>query len=196
MLLSRFDDDIRIEHLQTAEELAEWRQRFIDCYRIIFRAHPYFEDISDEQAGYSWDYLTGWQGQITLLAITDNEEVAGFGIAVPLTATRLVAAELAGLVPHKHTYYLAELGVVEAFRGRGLGRVLINERIKLMDPKRYSHIVLRVSAERHFSTDLYESMGFVDMGVYMDVSNRRVDGTVSNDRRLFMSRVLSLVDIE
>jgi hypothetical protein len=30
MLLSRFDDDIRIEHLQTAEELAEWRQRFID----------------------------------------------------------------------------------------------------------------------------------------------------------------------
>jgi ribosomal protein S18 acetylase RimI-like enzyme len=107
-----------------------------------------------------------------------------------------VAAELAGLVPHKHTYYLAELGVVEAFRGRGLGRVLINERIKLMDPKRYSHIVLRVSAERHFSTDLYESMGFVDMGVYMDVSNRRVDGTVSNDRRLFMSRVLSLVDIE
>jgi len=196
MLLSRFDDDIRIEHLQTPEELARWRQGFIDAYRVIFRAHPYYEDISEEQAAYSWDYLTSSAGHITLLALTDKDEVAGFGIAVPLSATRLVAAQLAGLVPHKYTYYLAELGVVEPYRGRGLGRALIQERIKLMDPKLFSHVVLRVSAKRHASADLYESMGFVDMGVYMDVSNPRVDGTVSRDRRLFLSKVLSLVDVE
>ncbi|MBW1879698.1 MAG: GNAT family N-acetyltransferase [Deltaproteobacteria bacterium] len=196
MLLSRFDDDLRIEHLQTPEELANWRQRFIDSYRVIFRGPPYLEDMTEELAGFSWDYLTGHPGHITLVAVNPEEVVVGFGIAVPLTVTRLVAAQLAGLVPHKYTYYLAELGVLDAYRGRGLGRVLIHERIKLMDHKLYSHVVLRVSAKRHPSADLYESMGFVDMGVYMDVSNPRIDGTVSSDRRLFMSKVLSLVDVE
>ena len=142
------------------------------------------------------DYLTSVRDHITLLAIDEHSQLAGFGIAIPLTATRLVAASLAGLVPYKHTYYLAELGVLPAWRSRGLGRALVHERIKCMDQDKYSHVVLRVSASRDPSWDLYAEMGFEDMGVYMEVNARRNDGSYTADRRLFLSRVLSQVDVE
>lgn len=195
MLLRRFDDDLRIVHVQTPDETDRWREGFVHAYRRIFRDPPYEEDISLEAARSTWDYLTSQRDHITLIAATEDDDVVGFGIAIPLSATRKVAATLAGLVPQKHTYYLAELGVLPSWRGRGLGGALIRERIKLMDPDLYSHVVLRVSADQHASYDLYRSMGFEDMGVYMQVEAKRIDGHLAHDRRLFLSRVLSQVDV-
>src|SRR5690606_30131867 len=88
------------------------------------------------------------------------------------------------------------LGVRPEYRDRGLGRALIRERMKLIDPRKYSVVVLRVSDTSNPSYDLYRSMGFEDMGVYMDVSARRIDGTTTTDRRLFLSRLLSQVEVE
>lgn len=196
MLIRRLDDEIRIERVVTREEAARWRDAFIAIYPGIFAAAPYHEDISSEQATSRWDFLTQAKGHVTLLAVAGEDRLVGFGIALPVSETKLVAHALAGLVPHKHTFYLAELGVLPEYRDRGLGRTLIQERIKLIDPKKYSHVVLRVAAEKNPSYDLYLSMGFEDMGVYMDVSARRIDGTTTTDKRLFLSRVLSQVDVE
>ncbi len=196
MLLQRFDDDLRLERVVTPEESRRWREAFVRIYPEIFSGEPYNESISDEEAAATWDFLTRAKEHITILALTNDDQLAGFGIAIPVAATRLVAAKLAGLVPHKHTYYLAELGILPMWRGRGLGRALVHERIKRMDTKRYSHVVLRVSGERNPSYDLYTSMGFEDMGVYMEVKARRLDGHTRVDKRLFLSRVLSQVDVE
>ena len=37
---------------------------------------------------------------------------------------------------------------------------------------------------------MYMRMGFEDIGVYTEVHSRRIDGRVSTDRRLFLSKVL------
>jgi ribosomal protein S18 acetylase RimI-like enzyme len=191
MLIRQLDDDLRIERVLGREAAARWRDAFTSIYPGIFSTAPYFEDISVEQATSRWDFLTAAKGHITLLALTGSDRLVGFGIALPVSETQLVATALAGLVPHKHT-----LGVLPEDRDRGLGRTLVQERMKLIDPKKYSHVVLRVTAEKNTSYDLYQSMGFEDMGVYMDVSAKRTDGTIGTDKRLFLSRVLSQVDVE
>ena len=75
-------------------------------------------------------------------------------------------------------------------RGSGLGTALVKWRIDLINRRRYSHVVLRTSAVRNASYEMYLRRGFDDMGVYMEVSARRLDGRVSSDRRLFLTQVL------
>ena len=128
------------------------------------RAH--FEDISHEDAVAVWDRLTAVPENITLLAIDTNDDVLGFGIAIPLNKQKDVSTELTGLIPVPHTFYLAELGVLPSARGRGLGRELVKQRMDLIDRERYAGVVLRVAEGRNTSKPAYEAMGFEDMGVY------------------------------
>ena len=99
--------------------------------------------------------------------------------------------QLRGLLPVPHTFYLAELGVLESARGQGIGKMLVAQRLELIDHRKFTHVVLRVSAVRNQSYDMYMDMGFDDIGVYTEVHSRRTDGRVSTDRRLFLSKLLS-----
>src|SRR5690606_12616453 len=144
---------------------------FARVYRQIFAGEPYCESFTEDQAARVFDRMVRTAGNITLLALTPDRRIAGFGIAIPLRAKPDVARELTGLVPIPHTCYLAELGVRPEHRHHGLGRRLILERIKHIDRSQYTHVVLRVSTKHEGARQLYESMGFDDMGVYMDVQN-------------------------
>ena len=111
-------------------------------------------------------------------------------MGVPLASRQDVYREMGGLLPVAHTFYLAELGVLPSYRSRGLGSLLIQKRLEAIDPKIFSHVVLRTSTSLDVSTNLYQQAGFEDIGVYQEVSSRRVDGGVRTDRRLFLSKVL------
>jgi hypothetical protein len=47
-----------------------------------------------------------------------------------------------------------------------------------------------VSTARNALYDLYRGRGFEDMGLHTEVVGRRVDGSVTTDRRVFLSRIL------
>ena len=183
-----------IHRLKTIEDCADCRGEFIGAYQTVFGDPPYFERYTTAEAEGQFRRLTETPDHITLIARKDGK-LAGFAIAVPLASQPAVARELPGLVSVSHAYYLAELGVLKDHRGAGLGRELVRQRIKQMDTERYSHVVLRVSAARNASYDMYMSMNFHDMGVYMEVSVRRNDGRVRSDRRLFLSRMISQVPL-
>ena len=201
MRAGQWDDKVmlptQIEHaqivqLQTPVETEPWCDRFADAYRAVFSGEPYFESFTKKEAEEAFRTMTSTPDNITLLAV-EEDCIVGFGISVPLMSRPDVARELTGLIPIKHTHYLAELGVIPSHRGRGLGSLLIKERIARVDPQRYSHVVLRVATDKNTSYDMYCDLGFVDMGVYMDVPGRRIDGSIKTDRRLFLHRVLSQV---
>ena len=101
-----------------------------------------------------------------------------------------IAKELRGLIPIKHSTYLSELGIRERFRRKGLARRLTELRLSLIDTERFTHAVMRTSTANDRAYSLFTSMGFEDMGVYTEVSARRVDGGVRTDRRLFLSRMI------
>jgi len=187
--------DVTIRPIDTAEEAAAWRAGFVGAYQSVFSGFPYFERFYPSEAEGVYRRLLATPGRIVLVATRGVSQVVGFGAAIPLEHKPSVASELTGLVPIKHTYYLAELGVIERYRSKGLGQRLIRERIRRMDRERYSHVVLRVSMNNNPSRELYEKLGFEEMGVYMDVSAMRTDGKVTTDRRQFMSKMLSQVKV-
>ena len=87
-------------------------------------------------------------------------------------------------------FYFAELGVLDGHRARGLGQELVRLRLDLIDTSRYHHVLLRTSASRNASYEMYLRLGFQDTGVYMEVKSRKNDNSQRTDRRLFLSRVV------
>ncbi len=189
-VLEASDDGIRIVRVFGLDDAEPFRQSFAGAYQDIFAGPPYNERFYASEAMGILDSLLRAPDHVTLLAVRGATRVVAFGIGVPVTARPDIARELRGLVPVRDAFYLAELGVQDAWRGRGLGRRLIDLRIELIDTQRYSHALLRTSATKNAGYQMYLDKGFEDMGVYMEVPSRRVDGSVATDRRLFLSRVL------
>lgn len=196
MVLLTADDGTKIIHVNSTTSIDFWRDGFARSYPIVFTGPPYFEQLTTQDALDVWDRLTKTPENITLIAASPTNEVLGFGIAIPLPKQKDVSTALNGLIPVHHTFYLAELGVLPQARGHGLGRMLVKHRMDLINLERYAGVVLRVAEEQNSSMRMYQSMGFEDMGVYMDVKAKRVDGSTTADRRLFLYCVLSQVDID
>jgi ribosomal protein S18 acetylase RimI-like enzyme len=195
MLIAELDD-IAIRRIVTREDVARFRAGFIGAYQTVFSGFPYFERFYPSEAEGIYRKLTSIEQGICLVATRGETQVVGFSAAIPLAAKPDVATHLSGLVPLKHTFYLAELGVLEQYRAKRIGRTLVQQRLQLIEPQRYSHVVLRVSMNHNPSSEMYRAMGFEDMGVHMDVRAMRTDGKVTTDRRMFMSRLLSQVNLE
>lgn len=183
-------DGIRIIQLTHPGQIGPYRASFAGAYQTIFSEPPYAERFSPEEAAGILTRNLQIEGNLTLLAIEGDAKVVGFGLALPVRARRDIVRELQGLLPVRHTYYLSELGVLETYRKSGLGRQLVKLRIEKIDQRRFTHAVLRVSALKNATYDMYMGLGFDDMGVYMEVPSLRTDGRQSTDRRLFLSRVL------
>lgn len=183
-------DGVRIVRITRAEDAALYRASFAGAYQDVFSEPPYNERFFPSEAQATLHRYLQIPGHLTLFAAVGRSRVVGFGIGVPAVSKPDIARDLHGLLPVQHTFYLAELGVLEGYRGRGIGTQLIEERLALIDHRRYTHVVLRVSAVKNVSYDMYMGMGFDDIGVYTEVHARRIDGRVSTDRRLFLSKVL------
>lgn len=193
-VISELDGGFAIHRVTEADQADHFREGVVAGYCSVFSGFPYFERFFPHEAEAIYDKLLATPQSIVLVAEI-NGQVAGFSAAIPLLHKPPVANQLTGLVPLKHTFYLAELGVLPQFRGNKIGRNLVRERLRLIQRDAYSHVVLRISENNTPSGEMYKALGFTDMGVYMDVTSMRTDGAMKADRRLFLSRVLSQVDL-
>ncbi len=191
MIVLERPDGIRIIRISSPEEALPYKASFAGAYQDIFSEPPYNERYFPSEAQAILRRYLSTPENICLLAVRGRTKVVGFGIGVPAMSKPDIARDLRGLLPVPHSYYLAELGVLESARGQGLGSMLVGQRLELIDHQKYTHVVLRVSAVRNRSYDMYMDMDFDDIGVYTEVHSRRTDGRVSTDRRLFMSKLLS-----
>lgn len=188
MILSTHDD-IEIRQIEGEDASRVWFPSFIGAYQTIFSGPPYNELFYPTDAEAVLRRALQTEGSLVLLATRGPLQVIGFGLAVPLASRADVARKIQGLLPVRHTFYLAELGVLEKYRGRGLGRLMVQQRLERI-PTHFRHALLRTSATRNASYEMYVKMGFEDIGVYMEVPSRRTDGRITTDRRLFLSKVL------
>lgn len=189
-LLEAREDGVRILRVRTREGGEVWRAAFVGAYQAIWSEPPYNERFFPDEAEGVLRRSINIPENITLLAMRPSGLCVGFGFAYPLAARHDVVREVRGLLPIESTFYFAELGVVEQERSHGLGHHLVNLRLGLVDRTRFHHVLLRTSATRNASYEMYLRMGFVDTGVYMEVPSRRLDGSTRTDRRLFLSKVL------
>lgn len=186
----RREDGVRVLRLETPADGEAWMPAFVGAYQAIWSEPPYDERWFPDEAAAVLRRALRQQENITLLAVRDSGVVVGFGIAFPVAAKPDVTREIRGLLPVEGTIYFAELGVLDSWRDRGLGRQLVDLRLQLVNHERYRHALLRTSASRNAAYEMYRKMGFEDTGVYMEVPSRRNDGTTRTDRRLFMAKVI------
>lgn len=189
-VLRDYGDGLRIVRLLGPQDAEPWRAAFAGAYQAIWSEPPYDERYFPDEAEGVLLRAVRLPDHVTLLAVRDSGIVAGFGIAYPVQAKSDVAREIRGLLSVEDTFYFAELGVLEDYRTRGLGQDLVQLRLALMDKSRFHHVLLRTSALRNASYELYLRLGFQDTGVYMEVKSRKNDGSQRTDRRLFLSKVV------
>lgn len=189
-LIVEREDGVRVIRVRSPAGSEMWRAAFVGAYQSVWSDPPYNERFFPDEAEGVLRRATSIAENITLLAVRDSGVCAGFAMAYPLAARTDVVREVRGLLPIEDTFYFAELGVLEQERARGLGRQLVDLRLHLVDRNRYRYALLRTSATRNASYEMYMHLGFVDTGVYMEVPSRRMDGAVRTDRRLFLSKVL------
>ena len=190
LVLRDYGDGLRIVRLLGPQDAEPWRAAFAGAYQAIWSEPPYDERYFPDEAEGVLLRAVRLPDHVTLLAVRDSGIVAGFGIAYPVQAKSDVAREIRGLLPVEDTFYFAELGVLDDYRARGLGQELVQLRLALMDKSRFHHVLLRTSALRNASYEMYMRLGFQDTGVYMEVQSRKNDGSQRTDRRLFLSKVV------
>ena len=190
LVLRDYGDGLRIVRLLGPQDAEPWRAAFAGAYQAIWSEPPYDERYFPDEAEGVLLRAVRLPDHVTLLAVRDSGIVAGFGIAYPVQAKSDVAREIRGLLPVDDTFYFAELGVLDDYRARGLGQELVQLRLALMDKSRFHHVLLRTSALRNASYEMYMRLGFQDTGVYMEVKSRKNDGSQRTDRRLFLSKVV------
>jgi ribosomal protein S18 acetylase RimI-like enzyme len=190
VILTEREDGIRILQIRNLDEALPYRASFAGVYQTVYLDPPYMERFYPAEAASVLQHNLGVAEHITLLAVKGQSSVVGFGLATPMASRPEISRQLRGLISIKHSFYLAELGVLETHRNRGIGMQLIKTRMQLIDSSRYTHVVLRTSVAKDPSYKMFHDIGFEDMGVYSEVSARRTDGTVRTDRRLFLSRLL------
>lgn len=180
------EGNVVVEKIDSPEKLDEALSsgNLAALYEEIFSQAPYFESFTDSDvAGFFTDYLTNG----LLFLARDGRNVIGFGAAIPLANDQGVAAtfERNGL-DTTNVWYMADLGVNEAYRRRGIGRQLVQSRLDALNG---NLVVMRTSENNFISQSLYKSLGFQEMpGVEQYVEVPRVNEQPTKDRRIFLSR--------
>ena len=190
LVLRDYGDGLRIVRLFGPQDAEPWRAACAGAYQAIWSEPPYDERYFPDEAEGVLLRAVRLPDHVTLLAVRDSGIVAGFGIAYPVQAKSDVAREIRGLLPVEDTFYFAELGVLDDYRARGLGQELVQLRLALMDKSRFHHVLLRTSALRNASYEMYMRLGFQDTGVYMEVKSRKNDGSQRTGRRVVWSQVV------
>lgn len=185
--LLRRDDGTEVLRLESLAGVDRWRTAFAGTYQAIWSDPPYNERFFPDEAEGVLRRTMLYAENINLLAVRDSGVVAGFGFAYPVAGNSAIVREIRGILPIEHTFYFSDLGVLEPYRRQGLGAELVDQRLALIDRSRYHHVLMRISAVRDAVYEMYRRRGFVDTGVYTEVSIRRNDGITRTDRRVYLS---------
>lgn len=149
---------------------------FIAAYRSTFGGAPYYESYSSEEV-----FTKIWEPHITrgiVILALQAQRVIGFGCCIPLfdaptdvqvfLRERQTAYEFTG--NFTSTWYMSELGVLEPFRRRGIGRGLNREQLSIIQQIGGTQYVLRTAAVGSNSVHLYQKLGATELTNSQDVS--------------------------
>ena len=177
----------------------------IEFYQTIFAEPPEFQhwEISDLEQFFI-SYLNLGKLAVALakpaVGIAPDNQVVGFCASIPFKGSKLWESSAlfsnnsvslsanffqeCFQIDVENLDYIADLGVVKAFRHQGVGTQLM----KAMGALSEQPTLLRVSVCRPEAYALYYKLGFRDMGVKQWAEYRRIDGTIKPSEKILMFR--------
>lgn len=164
--------------------------RFVATYQDVFIGAPYYERYTREQVmDKVWTPNT--TSGVVVLAL-EEQQVFGFGCARPVRdapedvkdyLTSAGSNELG--LDLSSAWYMAELGVLPAYRGAGIGSLLVGRRLMEMKAEGVEAYVLRTAAEGSNSIGIYRRLGARRLEGIQDVGDSDevvVNGSQSTER--------------
>lgn len=152
------------------------REGFVSAYQQAFSGPPYFERYTREEVlAETWE--PHLRDGMIVLATLDNV-VVGFGCAMPLEKSPadvqdFMAQSIANgsyRADLKKAWYMSEVGVLEHYRGHGIGTALVKHRLLNIQHRGDTHYVLRTAAQGSNSIRIYERLGASTLPNLQDVS--------------------------
>jgi ribosomal protein S18 acetylase RimI-like enzyme len=196
--------DLTVVRANTLEDIEKaFSCGLVELYQNIFSEPPYLEYFSDDDVTSMFrHHFTGGNSNSLVFFTYLGEQVIAFCMAVPFNEC-WVNFEIADsnqnnsigcheyfkitfdLTP-ENTWYLDDLGVKENQRRRGVARYLLKTCLAELNSK---NVLLRTSENSIRAKPLYQSLGFSYLdGLYTQVSHKRLNGSVEEDRRIIMLR--------
>lgn len=147
--LGREDDYESVESImkQVHHLHAEWRP---DIYKKVDTVLP--RDI----------FLNHLERKELLVAVTEEDRVAGLLIYL----TRNISG---GPMRERKIMFIDSMAVDEQKRGKGIGHTLFNYAVKLCKNQKYDGLELQVNAKNRAAKAMYESYGFTEKSINMEL---------------------------
>ena len=175
--------------IDNEEAFQPYLESFALAFQSVFTSPPYHEQFLLSEATALAEFHLETKQRWTLLALLDDT-VVGFGLACSLRNYPEISRHIHGLLPPKYTHYFAELGVLPEHRQQGLGKEITRQYINWVDQQPFNNVLMRISDTPTLANQMFVDLGFEDMGVSMEITSRKTDGTFRKDRRLFLSRLI------
>jgi L-amino acid N-acyltransferase YncA len=112
--------------------------------------------LADQQ-----DYLAARQGTYAVIVATDGPEVVGFGSLSPYRNR-----------PGYNATAEDSVYVHRAHQGRGVGKVILTELVRVASAHGFHSVIARVSAGHQASRKLHEALGFGHIGTEREVGRK------------------------
>ena len=161
----------------------------VSLYHECFAAPPYSELFAD---GEIEDIFLGYieKGVVVIGADTSTSMIVAFAAAIPLKEDEDVWKIMQPLGYHgDKDWYYADLGTASNVRRQGLGVQIVTELIKHTPAKK---LIMRTSEFNIASQRCNQKVGFqIIPDVCQTVSQKRQDGSIQDDRRIFLDITLN-----
>ncbi|MES2994940.1 MAG: GNAT family N-acetyltransferase [Patescibacteria group bacterium] len=169
-----------IGYIQAHCGTPETEKDFVKAFREVFAGPPYFERHTRRYVRKQV-WTPHLERGLIVLAYSGSE-VAGFGCAIPLLDS--LAAEIPEFLQArgfdadpKRTWYMSELGVLEAYRGKGIGARLVLNRLLRIRALGGTHYCLITASEGSNSEHLYRKIGAIEFGIDGETESRYFAGS-------------------
>lgn len=151
----RLNQSFEMQIIKTTDlsKLNELKSLYTEAFSVGI-SQQFIEN--EELDNYIRTLLTTGYATIAL----ENEKIIGAILSCPLTFDKLLPEEISSKYPIESSIYIAEMMVTENFRGKGIGKKLLTEFMKIVDKNRFTDAFIRVWDKNIPALALYEKMGF------------------------------------
>jgi diaminopimelate epimerase/GNAT superfamily N-acetyltransferase len=172
--LNRSWEQFQTMQIVTLDQLTETElKEAVESYQSAFSLSPYEEAFTDEEAIGALQYILDCDGDL-VLGQTGNE----------------IRAIAGGYPIEDDVYFIEELALHSDYQGQGLGRRTLQALMELASFRLPNTLEIKTTVQNTKALNLYFSEGFRAMPITEVVPQRRQNGNIALDERVYLRKSL------
>ncbi len=175
-------ESVKLHYSTYLENKEELTALFLEAFTTGEDAQYIPEQEAEKHLDTLFEAGSGWM-------LKSGDVIAGLLVSVTLDRDPEFPAERhSAVLPHQ-TLYVAELLVNSAFRGRGLGRKLMEKLIEQAHEEDFEEIVIRVWDKNRAAVKLYLGLGFEQIDTIVQLKRKSAESHFEM-KKLYLTKKL------